>query len=138
MTTATDRPRSAVSAIIVDKGKILLVKRGCEPNKGLWSLPGGSVELGETARDALAREVLEETSLVVRVGDVAAVQDVIARDGPRITYHYVIVNFYAQVVSGELEARTDAEDARWVKLSELADYPTTAGLAERIASLGLI
>jgi len=138
--TQTDakRPRPAVSAIIVDGESLLLVKRGCEPNKGLWSLPGGSIELGETAREAAAREVLEETSLNVDVGEVADVHDVIIRDDGGISFHYVIVNFYAAVVSGSLEAASDAADARWVPLTQVGDYPTTAGLMERLTKLGLI
>jgi len=130
-------PIPAVSAVIVKNGRILLVKRGREPNKGLWSLPGGSIELGETVREALAREVLEETSLVVEVGDVASVHHVISRDGDRIAFHYVIVSFFARAVGGTLKPSSDAAEARWVPLGEINDLPTTAGLVERLRSIGL-
>lgn len=129
-------PRVAVSAVIVEEGKILLIKRGHEPNEGLWSLPGGSIELGETAREAVAREVLEETSLMVNVGEVAIVSDVISKDGDEIAFHYVIISFFAKVVGGELKAASDAQDARWVDLSD-NKYPTTSGLVDRLIAIGL-
>ena len=138
MTVITPKPTPAASAIIVENGRIVLVKRGCEPNKGLWSLPGGCIELGETAREAAAREILEETSLVIEVGDVAAVHDVVAKDANQIKFHYVIINFYAGVISGNLKAASDAADARWVPLREVESYPTTPGLVDRLASLGLL
>lgn len=132
-------PRAAVSAIIVRGTKILLVKRGCEPNLGLWSLPGGSIEPGETTAQALAREVLEETGLAVEVGNVAAVHDLISRDGSgALLFHYLIINLFAEVVSGDLQAASDAADARWVDLDEVAGYHTTAGLVERLRSAGVL
>lgn len=130
-------PRPAVSAVIVDRGRVLLVKRGCEPNLGLWSLPGGSIEPGETAREALVREVEEETSLRVEIGDLAAVHDVIARDGDAIRFHYVIISFYARVTAGEPMAASDAAEVSWILLSEVGNLPTTPGLIDRLASLGL-
>ena len=138
MTTISPRPTPAASAVIVENGSILLVKRGCEPNKDLWSLPGGCIELGETAREAAAREVLEETSLVVEVGDVADVRDVVVKDADGIKFHYVIINFHARAVSGDVWAASDAADARWVPLREVESYPTTPGLTDRLASLGLL
>lgn len=131
-------PRAAVSAVIIENDKILLVKRGCEPNMGLWSLPGGSIEPGETLKEALAREVLEETSQVVEVGDVAAAHEVITRDGDEILFHYVIINLYARVLSGDLKAASDAADARWVNLTDIANYNTTAGLTERLQSIDVL
>ena len=125
-------PRPAVSAVIVEGGKVLLVKRGFEPNRGLWSFPGGSIEPGETAREAIEREVFEETSLRVDVGDVAGVYDVISRDGELLLFHYIIVNFHARVVSGEVRAASDAADARWFEFDELASLPTTPHLLDRL------
>lgn len=123
-------PKPAVSALIVDDGKVLLVKRGCEPNKGLWSLPGGSIEPGETLRDAAAREVLEETALVVDVGDVVGAHEVISRDGEALLYHFVIITLYANVISGVLAPSDDAADAKWVPTDQVKKYPTTALLAD--------
>lgn len=133
--TLPRRPIAAVSATIIENGRVLLVRRGREPARGLWSLPGGSIELGETAREALAREVLEETCLVVEVGDVAGVRDVILRDGETVTGHYVIINFRARAVSGECRAASDAAEVRWVPLEDLPEYQTTPGLREFLSSL---
>ena len=130
-------PKAAVSALIVRDGKVLFVKRGREPGRGLWSLPGGGIEPGETMREAVAREVLEETSLGVEVGDVAWVYDVIIREDRELKYHFVIVCHYASVVSGELAASTDAEEARWVPLEDVPNYRTTHGLADRLKSLAI-
>lgn len=130
-------PKPAVSAVIVRDGEILLVKRGCEPNMGLWSLPGGSIELGETLQEALAREVLEETSLEVEPGDIAGVYDVIVKDGDTVTFHYVIISLFAKIIFGEPAAASDAADLGWVKLEDVSNYPTTAGLVERLRAFGL-
>ncbi|MCL5102506.1 MAG: NUDIX hydrolase [Armatimonadetes bacterium] len=125
-------PRPAVSAVIVRDCSILLVKRGFEPNEGAWSFPGGRIEPGETAREAIEREVMEETSLRIEVGDVAGVYDVISRDGDLLLFHYVIINFRARVISGELKPASDAADARWFKFDELASLPTTPNLLDRL------
>jgi ADP-ribose pyrophosphatase YjhB (NUDIX family) len=125
-------PKPAVSALIVEDGRVLLVKRGCEPNKGLWSLPGGSIEPGETLREAAAREVLEETSLVVEVGDVVGAHEVISKDGEALLFHYVIITLRAKVASGELASSDDAADAMWVPLDQLRDYEITKGLTEKL------
>jgi 8-oxo-dGTP diphosphatase len=130
--TNTCYPKPAVSAIIVQDDRVLLVKRGCEPNIGLWSFPGGSIEPGETARQAIEREVLEETSLVIEAGEVAGVHDVISRDGEALLFHYVIINFHARVLSGELKASSDAADAGWFTLDEVANLPTTPQLLDRL------
>lgn len=127
-------PKPAVSAVIVQENEVLLVKRGCEPNLGLWSFPGGSIELGETAREALAREVLEETSLEIAVGSTVDVSDIIARSGNCIVFHYVIISFVAEVVSGTPQAGSDAAEVRWVPVEEVPKLPTTHGLPDRLAS----
>lgn len=115
--------------MIIKRRSVLLVQRGREPNKGLWSLPGGSIEWGETAREACAREVLEETGLTVEVKDVATVHDVITDDS-----HYVVISFRAEVISGDLRPGSDAADARWVSFADLPKYRTTPGLSDVIAS----
>jgi ADP-ribose pyrophosphatase YjhB (NUDIX family) len=106
---------------------VLLVKRGREPLKGEWSLPGGAVEVGESLETAVAREVLEETELQVEVGPVIEVLDRIhhAADG-RVEYHFVIVDYLCQVRAGLVKSGTDAADARWVPLTELPSYRLTA------------
>ena len=115
-----------VGAVILDGDRVLLVKRGHAPLKGEWSLPGGMVELGETLEAALVREVLEETGLDVAVGPLVEVFDRVERapDGG-VAYHFVIVDYACFVRAGEVHHGTDAEDARWVPVAELAAYRVT-------------
>jgi 8-oxo-dGTP diphosphatase len=119
----------AVGAVILDGGRVLLVQRGQEPLKGEWSLPGGVVEVGETLKAALVREVREETSLDVVVGPVVEVLDSIRRDAAgRAEYHYIIVDYACSVRRGtstEAAQGTDAADARWVPVDELERYRVT-------------
>lgn len=130
------RPVPAVSALVTDQDKVLLIKRGAEPNRGLWSLPGGSIELGETVVDALVREIREETSLDVEPVELAGVHEVIARNPEGIQFHYVIITFRVRVVGGELAAASDAADAKWFRPEEIELLPTTEGLLERLKSMG--
>lgn len=131
------RPTPAVSALIVQDHRILLINRGCEPNKGLWSLPGGSIELGETAREALVREVREETSLEIEPGDVAGVHDVIYRGADGIRFHYVVITFRARVIGGKLAAGSDAAETGWFAPHEIAGLPTTDRLDDILRSSGI-
>jgi 8-oxo-dGTP diphosphatase len=128
-----DRPIVAVGAVIVDAGRVLLVKRGQEPLKGEWSLPGGAVEIGETLRDALAREVREETCLDVVVGPVVEVLDSIRRDGDgRAEYHYVIIDYVCRLRGGTpaiAVCGSDAAEVRWVDAGELEAYRMTPAAA---------
>jgi 8-oxo-dGTP diphosphatase len=123
-----DRPIVAVGAVIVDGGRVLLVKRGQEPLKGEWSLPGGAVEIGETLEAAVAREVREETGLDVVVGPVVEVLDSIRRDaGGRAEYHYVIVEYVCRVRGSAAGAAcgSDAADLQWVDAAALEAYRMT-------------
>ncbi|HEX4017638.1 MAG TPA: NUDIX domain-containing protein [Frankiaceae bacterium] len=107
-------------------GCVLLIQRGNEPGRGLWSLPGGRVESGESDEEAVAREVAEETGLTVTVGKLA---------GRVQRGRYDIGDYFATVVSGELAAATDALDARWADPREL---PTTTGLVDALQSWGVL
>jgi mutator protein MutT len=111
-----------VGAVVIHEGRVLLIRRGKEPMRGRWLIPGGTVELGETLEEALVREVAEETGLEVRPRDVVLVFDRIQRDGDRVSYHYVIVDYLCDYVSGTLRAGSDAEDAAFVAEEDLAAY----------------
>jgi len=115
---------------IVDRGSLLLVKRGREPGRGLWAVPGGKVRAGERLADAARREVLEETGLEVDIGEVVWVGEHIDDD-----HHLVLVDFVGILLGGELTAADDADDARWVPLDEALDYPLTETMYELVDTL---
>jgi len=118
-----DRPIVGVGAVIVDHGRVLLVKRGSPPLLGEWSLPGGVVELGETLRAAAEREALEETGLIVKAGEVLEVLDrIIPGKDAAPQYHYVLIDFLCVVQGGELRAGGDAADVAWASESELGKF----------------
>jgi ADP-ribose pyrophosphatase YjhB (NUDIX family) len=124
-----------VGAVVRDaSGRLLLIKRGHEPGAGLWSLPGGRVEPGETDAEALAREMLEETSLTVTVG--ALVGRVTRRAGHG--QEFDIRDYAATVTGGTLRPGDDAADARWVPPGEAAALPLSEGLAEILAAWGVL
>ncbi len=127
-----DRPIVGVGAVIVDDGKVVLIRRRYEPLKGHWSLPGGMVEVGETLESALAREMFEETGLVVDVGPVIEVFDRITRDEQRrVRYHFVLIDYLCRPVSGELRAGSDVDAAVWAHPRQLAEY----GLTDKATSV---
>jgi 8-oxo-dGTP diphosphatase len=109
-----ETPLVGVGAVIVDQGRVLLVRRGREPLKGQWSLPGGVLEVGESLVAGVAREVKEETGLNVEPLELIELLDRIHRDGERIRYHYVIADYLCRVIGGALKAASDADAVRWV------------------------
>jgi 8-oxo-dGTP diphosphatase len=126
-------PRVGVGAVVLDGPRVLLVRRGKAPLAGKWSLPGGLVELGETTREAVQREIAEECGLAIRVGEVAGVLDRVVRDGEgRIRYHWVLVDYVAFVESGTLCAASDADEAQWVEVDAVEQLDTTDGLMDMI------
>jgi 8-oxo-dGTP diphosphatase len=118
-----DRPIVGVGAVIIDRGRVLLVKRGSPPMLGQWTIPGGVVELGETLRSAAEREAQEETGLTVHVGEVIEVIDrILPGDDGRTQFHYVLVDFLCSVVQGEARAGSDAAEVAWAAENELEKF----------------
>ncbi len=109
-------PHLGVGAVIVKEQTLLLIKRGEEPFKNYWSVPGGKVHWGESLHHALIREIKEETGIEISVGELCYHFDYISQENKQ---HYVVLDFYAKYIGGELEAGDDAIDARWVPFSEI-------------------
>lgn len=129
------KPVLAAGAVIVDDaGRVLMVKRGHDPDKGRWSIPGGHVEAGETLVAAAAREVFEETGLRVEIG----------RELWSVTLPYPgnetfeIHDFTATVIGGDLRPGDDADDAQWLTPAQLADLPMVATLRTHFEGLGIL
>ena len=122
-----ERPIVGVGAVIVEAGKVVLVRRRFEPLAGRWSLPGGTLELGETLETGVAREMREETGLDVEVGPVIEVFDRIILDAERrVRYHFVLVDYLCWPVGGELQAGSDVDEAILVDPASLDAYDLTA------------
>ncbi len=128
-----NRPVLGVGAIILDRGRVLLVERGREPLKGYWSLPGGVLEAGERLEDGIRREVLEETGLYVRpLGIFEVFERLNHDDRGRLEYHFVLVDFLCRVEGGELRPADDVSRTEWVGRSGLGAYRITEGTVEVI------
>ena len=126
-----DQPLIGVGAVIVEDDRVLLIRRGQQPLLGEWSLPGGVLECGEALREAVAREVREETSLSVEVAEMLGVYERIIRseDG-RTRYHYVLVDYLCRPMAGALNAATDAVEAAWFSRNELPPLKLPADTIE--------
>ena len=116
------RPVPAVGAIVFRDGAVLLVKRGAEPNRGRWSLPGGSLEIGETVEAGAVRETREETGVDVQPLRVLDVRDFIERKDGEVRWHYVLIDVLCEYLRGDPFPATDAENARLIPLRELGEY----------------
>lgn len=113
-----DVPLVGVGAVIVQNGRVLLIRRGSEPMKGRWSIPGGLVEVGETLIQATARECLEETGLQVEPVMLIELLDRIHREEARVRYHYVIADYLCRVTGGQPRAGSDASAVYWAEPAE--------------------
>ena len=128
-----DRPVVGIGGVVIEKGRTLLIRRGTEPLLGHWSIPGGTLEIGESLQQGVARELLEETGLQVRVLDMIEVFERIflaekpatgkARAGPR--FHYVIVDYLCERISGEARAGSDVTDVAFAREDELEQFHLT-------------
>ena len=128
--TYPTRPYLAVSAAIVRDDRVLIVRRARTPAHGLYTLPGGGVELGETLEEAVIREVREETALDVAPVELVGFRQAIVRDtAGRIERHFVILPFAARLIGGEISLNEELAEAHWLLPSELAGLKTTEGLA---------
>jgi ADP-ribose pyrophosphatase YjhB (NUDIX family) len=131
-----DAPLVGVGAVVVEQGRVLLVRRGTEPLRGEWSLPGGLLELGEPLTAGVVREVREETGLTVEPVELIELLDRIHRQGDRVRYHYVIADYLCRVAGGTLQAASDADAVRWVERAEWNSHsalrldPVTARVIE--------
>jgi ADP-ribose pyrophosphatase YjhB (NUDIX family) len=129
------RPFLAVSAAILRAGNVLVVRRARMPASGLFSLPGGVVEVGETLHEALVREILEETAITIEPVGLAGFRETIVRDREnRVERHFVILPFAARWVAGEARLNEELSEARWVKPAEIASLPTTPGLVDIVVA----
>jgi len=125
------KPIVGIGAVIICNGKILLAKRGSEPGKNKWSIPGGLVELGETVQETTVREVKEETNLEVQVRRLIDVVDNLEPDEKgRLRYHFVVLDFLVHLKEGSLRAGSDVLDVRWVPLDEVEEYDLTKTFRE--------
>ncbi len=131
-----DHPRVAVGAIVIKDNRVLLVKRSQPPGEGLWAIPGGGVELGETLQQAAEREIMEETGLTIQAKDPVYTFEVIEPDDAgRPRFHYVIVDLMADYVKGEVNPSDDASEARWVTPQELEHLPVSEATREVLTNV---
>ncbi len=120
------RPIVGVGGVIVQDDHVVLIKRKYEPLAGRWSIPGGALDVGEHLEVGVARELLEETGLVVRAGPIVEVFDRILRDEDgRVRYHFVLVDYLCVPVGGTLQAGDDVSEAEWVRFDGLGPYDLT-------------
>ena len=128
-----EQPLVGVGAIIIEEGRVLLVKRGHPPLAGEWSIPGGVLEVGETLREAAIREAREETCLVIETADLLGVYDRVLRDdNGRTLYHYVLIDFLCHRVEGKARAADDADEIRWFTAQEAGEMALPEDTAEVI------
>ena len=129
------RPILAVSAAIIRQNRVLIVRRATPPAEGLYTLPGGGVEAGETLHDAIKREVLEETGISIEPITLAGHREAIKRDADgKIARHFVIMAFACRWLAGEPVLNEELTEARWLELPEIATLKTTDGLADIVAA----
>jgi len=133
---ARRRPIPAVGVVVFHDDRVLLVRRGRAPSRGLWAVPGGAVELGETLREAAEREVREETGVIVKARDFVHAFDAITRraDG-EVEHHYVVVDLLADYVGGEPTAGDDALEAAWIRVDEVDALPVSEETARLVRRL---
>jgi len=114
------RPFPAIATLVINDNKALTILRGKPPSKNFWSLPGGKIELGEKLLDAAAREVLEETGIVVKpIAPFTATDAIYYDEKNKIIFHYVIIYVFAKYLEGEIIPEDDVLDARWMTIQDM-------------------
>ena len=134
-----DRPVVGVGAVVVHEGRVLLVRRGAAPSRGLWAVPGGALELGETLQQGAEREILEETGVAIRAREPICAFDFFERDGDgRIRFHFVIVDVAADYIRGDVKGADDALEARWLSPEDLEGLPVSRNTLKLLRAVGFI
>ena len=134
MTTPRGKPELVVGAITIDGAKLLMIRRSTEPGQGLWSVPGGRVERGETMAEAVTRELFEETGVTGVCGPLVGWVERIDEK-----FHFVIFDFEVAVMNGdELVAGDDASEAQWVPLNRVSEMNVVDGLVDFLAEHGIV
>jgi 8-oxo-dGTP diphosphatase len=126
------RPVLGAAAVVLQEGRVLLIRRGQPPDAGEWSIPGGAVELGESVDEALRRELREETGLEIAVGAFLEAYERIERDAEGVRFHFVILDYAATVIGGTLTAGDDAAEAVFADLDDLDRYVPMADSVRRV------
>ncbi|MHC1627962.1 MAG: NUDIX hydrolase [Candidatus Nezhaarchaeales archaeon] len=133
------RPLVGVGVLVVHEDKVLLIKRRMDPDKGLWAIPGGLVNLGEKIRDAAAREVLEETGVKVNIKRLIDVVDkIVLDDQGRVKYHFVIVDFEGEAMNHNLNASPEVEEAKWMSKEEIKNIELSETTKDLLVRVGFI
>ena len=134
-----DRPVVGVGAVVVHEGRVLLVKRGVAPSRGLWAVPGGALELGETLQQGAEREIREETGVIIRAREPVCAFDFFERDGGgRIRFHFVIVDVAADYIRGDVKGADDALEARWLAPGDLEGLPVSKNTLKLLRAVGFL
>ena len=134
-----DRPVVGVGAVVVHEGRVLLVRRGAAPSRGLWAVPGGALELGETLQQGAEREILEETGVAIRAREPVCAFDFFERDGDgRIRFHFVIVDVAADYIRGDVKGADDALEARWLAPEDLEGLPVSKNTLKLLRAVGFL
>ena len=134
-----DRPVVGIGAVVIHEGRVLLVRRGVAPSRGLWAVPGGALELGETLQQGAEREILEETGVAIRAREPICAFDFFERDGDgRIRFHFVIVDVAADYIGGEVRGADDALEARWLAPEDLEGLAVSKNTLKLLRAVGFL
>lgn len=128
-----------IGAVVIRDGRVLLIRRGVAPGRGLWAVPGGSLELGETLQQGAEREILEETGITIRAREPIYAFDFFERDPDgRIRFHFVIVDLAADYIRGDVKGADDALEARWLAPGDLDHLPVSKNTLKLLRAAGFI